>query len=341
MGVTIKDVAKRSGLSLSTVSRVLNNKDEHFAEETRQLVLRTVKELGYRINSGARAIRKGCFGCVALVLDNTVLGRSNLPQEMLHGLSEGLEQRGLHLTVACLPDQELTHEGFVPKILREWMADGMIINYNKLVPEQMVHLVESYNVPSVWLNLKRDDNCVYPDDFAAGAELTRRLLDMGHRRIAYVHYGYSHEEYHYSELDRRDGYVKAMRDAGASPMVIDRYNEAMGLADRLEGWTRLLKSPQRPTAVVAYGMEGLYSPVRAADRAGLRVPLDLSVATFSGRPIDIGIAVAHMRTPEWDVGRQAVSMLCEIIDSPAKRLPALALPFSFDAGESVAPPPKK
>ena len=167
MKVTIRQIAARTGLSPITVSRVLGDKSDKHRPETRERVLRAAEELGYRINTAARAISTGRFGSVALLM-STEGSFSYLPGPLMDGIQEVLEEQDLHLTVARLSDEKLTDAEYVPQILREWTADGVLINYHFHIPGRLIELVRRYNVPSIWINSKQECNSVHPDDFGAG-----------------------------------------------------------------------------------------------------------------------------------------------------------------------------
>ncbi|HYG75210.1 MAG TPA: LacI family DNA-binding transcriptional regulator [Planctomycetota bacterium] len=126
MPVTIREIAERSGLSVPTVSQILNNKGHRYRSETCKRVMKAVRELGYRPNSFARAIRMGRFNCVALLL-STEKSKSFLPNELLRGVHDGVAERDYHMSLTALPDEKLTSQGFVPKILTQWSADGLLI----------------------------------------------------------------------------------------------------------------------------------------------------------------------------------------------------------------------
>jgi DNA-binding LacI/PurR family transcriptional regulator len=194
MAVTIYQIAERVGLSPKTVSRILSGKAALHKPETRERVLQVATELGYRANSSARAMRRQRFGCVTLLLSN-VRQRSVLPSAREDGIQAALGEHDLHLMVAPLPDAKLTDQGFVPRILREYGSDGLLVNYNTRIPPRMETLLDAHNLPSVWINVRRDSDCVYPDDLQAGRQAAERLLALGHRRIAFVDYT---EQNHYS-----------------------------------------------------------------------------------------------------------------------------------------------
>lgn len=341
MKATISDIAKEAGVSDMTVSNVLGNRGR-FAEGTRRRVLDIASQLGYRPNASARAVRHGRFGCAALVLSTAEQGRSVLPDGMLLGITETLEAHEMHLSVACLPDVQLTDERFLPKLLREWLSDGLLINYNRRVPGRMLELMQRYRIPAVWLNRKGERNCAYPDDFGAGRRAAEMLLELGHRRLAYV--GFTSvredEEPHYSVVDRPAGFVEAMREAGLpEPRVIDapqlRREKAGQRTDLLAD---LFRKADRPTGIVAYSTTDAFNIVRAAERLGLSIPRDLSLVLFGGPAPYTGQQTDALNVPTKQVGAAAVEMLLYRIEHPTETIASQAIAFDYRPGTTTAPP---
>jgi LacI family transcriptional regulator len=338
---TLEEVAAAAGVSRNTVSRVLNGKTKAVwpsIAERAERIRRAAAKLGYRPHGAARAMSRGRFGCAALLL-STEPGRSTLPKALLDGVHDALVRHDMHLTVARLPDEKLTSEGFVPKVLREWTADGLLINYNRDIPQKMVGLIERHSLPAIWLNCKRKSDCVHPDDLGAGRMATEHLIALGHRMIAYVHYSPADEEpRHYSEVDRQAGYEKAMRSAGLAPRVL-RPAPREGELDLL-GFTRpWLSGRDRPTAVVAYGHPSLVQ--YAAATMGLRVPDDLSVVCFAERrPDALGSRVTTAIVPAFEMGSEGVEMLIQKLKRPKKALAPRVVPARIGEGATTAPPPK-
>src|SRR5215470_8292138 len=153
MTITIKEIARRTGLSIPTVGNVLGRSAYRYSADTRNRVMQACQELGYKPNASARAMRQGRFGCAALVLSRSKQQtHSHIPPGLLDGLDDALAQHDMHLTVSRLTDEELTSDGFVPKVLRESMADGMIVNYTHDIPQAMLDLIHAHHAPAVWLN---------------------------------------------------------------------------------------------------------------------------------------------------------------------------------------------
>ena len=334
---TLTDVAKAAGVSYVTVSRVLNSNTNYrrptFAKRAER-IRKLAKDMGYRPNAAARATVRGRFDTVGLML-STHHSRSILPEPMLNAIADALAARGLRLSIDKLPDDKLVQEGVVPDLLRAWSVDGLLINYNAIIPDKLIELVDAYGLPAVWLNSKQTHDCVYPDDEQAGRVATEHLLELGHTRIAFVHYGgWSH----YSTPARRAGYEQAMRAAGREPQTVTEPD--MNAADKRRAAADWLRGPDRPTAAVVYGVATLW-PLNLAAQVdvGLRVPEDLSLVCFDNASLwhgDIHVSVA--RLPSASMADRAVELLLERIADPAVTHDPLCLPCRMEPGNTTAPP---
>jgi DNA-binding LacI/PurR family transcriptional regulator len=317
----------------------LNNNAHLFKNETRKKVLDAARELGYRPNSAARTMRSGRFGSVA-ILQSVDFVRSNLPAGLLDGIHDALLQTGQVLILGRLPDEKLTSEGHVPKILQEWTVDGLIIDYNINAPPAMADLIREHDIPSVWINAKFEADAVRPDDFGAGKRAVDELVKRGHRRIAYVDRYFDPPQVHYSRRDRREGYLAAMKSAGLQPQSVTSSDRVSGVA-AIELLKKLLAAKDRPTAIIAYSDEnGACAAVVAGRDLGMDVPRDLSVITFSDKVVVLPVMpVATMLVPVYEVGRAAVEMLCDKIVRPAASIQTKVVPFEFDPAETIAKAP--
>jgi LacI family transcriptional regulator len=349
MSVTIKQIAERTGLSIPTVGNVLGRASSRYSEVTRRKVFAAVEEMGYRPNSSARAIRQGRIGCAALVLSRSHLQvLSHLPAGLLDGVDEELALHNMHLSVSRLSDEELSSEDFVPKVLREYLADGMIVNYTHEIPARMLELIHAHHTPAVWVNAKLPSDCVFPDDLAGAQMATRELVARGHRRIAMVHlvspaiyaeltFAQAMPRLHYSVVDRIEGYSRVMREAGLQPRVAyhDRF-----VADSqvVQACTSILSGRDRPTAVLAYSANEVPAVLFAAAQLKLSVPGDLAVLQFSpGDQWMAGMHIPAIRIPTEQIGRQAVRMLLRKIASPNDLCESEAVPYQPMAGDAIAP----
>ncbi len=334
MAATIRQIAEHTRLSLQTVSQILNDKGAAYRPETRERVLQSAQELGYRPNSSARAMRNGQFSCVALLL-STIQVNSLLPPSLLDGIQDGCAEANVTLSIARLPDEKLVSPDVLPKILREWGSDGLLINYNSEIPSAMIELIERYRLPVVWLNSKQAHDCVFPDDFEGAYRGTESLIALGHRRIAYgdwIPVG------HYSSLDRLAGYTQAMQKAGLIPV---RLSEPLDLSSpqTIRETGHWLLEDNRPTAVICYN-NGVALPLFcAASTLGLVVPNDLSLLTINDELYNsLRYGLDTLLLPGREMGKTAVELLMQKITAPNVTLPPCAMPLSLHRFGSCAPP---
>ena len=257
---TITTIAKALNLSPMTVSRALNGSFENARASTRakaEKIREAATKMGYRTNVAARIMRSGRVDDIALIL-STQTSLSILPESLLEGIFKALYQSGHHLIMAPVKDKDLTNPGYVPNILAEWRAGGVLINYNAKIPPRMIELMKRFDPPHIWLNSKHAANCVHIDDHAAAEQLTSHLLAAGLKKIAYADYYATKGEppWHYSGVDRYNGYAAQMAAAGLVPCRVDSEigpaNTPVSPADAAAFTVSWLLSKQRPDAVVCY-----------------------------------------------------------------------------------------
>lgn len=345
MAITLKDIAKRARVTEMTVSNILNgryNPTRDKAIQRAHRIRQIADELGYRPNAAAKAMAQGRFGCAALVMSNE-FARSILPVSLSSAISQKLFEHDMHLVMAHLPDAKLTSTGFVPKVLRELMADGLLINYNAAIPQRMIDLIRDWEIPSIWLNSKQPTDAVHPDDEVSAHWATRHLIELGHRRIAYLDFTHKRglETTHYSGVDRQAGYQAAMRQAALAPVVYGDQQWMWG-GQSVSRMKELLAGPDAPTACLAYAGREARAAVCAAQILGMQLPRDLSVICFDDTNIhDVGPMISMMHLPETQVGEAAVEMLLTKIDDPHDALPTRAIAATLVQGETLAPAPRR
>lgn len=333
---TLKQIAEAAGVSVSTVSHIMGTRGALYAPQTREKVMRLADELGYRPNAFARAVRSGRFGSVSLLLSNNPAHSSLIPS-LMAGIHDALEQHELHMSLAMLSDHKLTDPEFVPRILRQWMADGLLIAYFHEIPEPFRDLLAGHRIPSVWINSNVETNGVDTDNFDGGKRATEHLLHLGHERIAFVDYtvpvakgSLMHERY--------KGYAAAMRAAGLSVRRIGG-KSSTPRGERLDKSREWLARDDRPTALVCFSESTALPVLQAALMQGLAVPSDLSLVTFGNEPLDSsGIHVTSMVVPFYDMGCRAVAMLTRKMAQPDDEQPREVLPFVLDSGDTCCPP---
>ncbi|HAU37934.1 MAG TPA: hypothetical protein DCX07_09495, partial [Phycisphaerales bacterium] len=248
--VTLREVAKATQLSVAAVSQILGKRTHLFSPATQKKVIRAAAKLGYRRNISAWATRTRKFGCVGL-LSSAGGEHGRIFVEMIEGIQTELSSRDMHLTLTWLPEGSATSREYMPKTLREYMVDGLLVNYFVQIPQAMIDIIREYGIPAVWINSNWPDDCVYPDDEEATAHATRYLIGLGHRKIVYASYswGTTQPSGHYSQEARLGGYCSVMEDAGLTSRRIE-HPEYLPRCEREAFSLDWLRAPDRPTAVV-------------------------------------------------------------------------------------------
>ncbi|BAM03130.1 LacI family DNA-binding transcriptional regulator [Phycisphaera mikurensis] len=348
---TLHDVARLAGVNEATVSRAFSRRAP-VAAKTRERIFEAARRVGYRPSMAARMTRTGRSGLIGVVR-SPVGGHSVDHPSFLLGLGGELHRRGLCpvgdvLSVPGDPDMDPAAPApAVPRIIREHLADGFLINYAFGMPEAAERLLSGSGVPAIWINQLREQNCVRPDDRGAAAEATAYLLGRGCRDIAYVaapasssSAGASRAE-HFSRAARERGYRDAMSAAGVPARVealpplppAGAYERRLGHV--LRSHVALLSRRDRPEAVLCEA-DGRVM-LAAASEAGLRVPGELAVFGIDNDPGgDVRIAMDRLVVPFWAMGRSAVEEVCGLIEEPDRPRPPVVLPFEFHRAGTVA-----
>lgn len=318
MPATIKDIAKDTGLSVNTVSHILAGKRSHlFRESTQKKVREAAERLEYSPNYLAQAMRSGRFNAIGLIL--SAHGSSSmLTEKRLNPILSKCHDYKQHVVICQLGDLKLTDSQSLPLAARQLMVDGFINNFNTALPDQLLDVLQRRNQPIVSINLKMEQDCIYPDDHFGAYEGTLELIKQGHRKIAYVdmiHHRKTKTK-HYSAIDRRNGYAAAMASAGLEPLWLT--DDFVGLdEERLTYTIEKLRNPQkRPSAFFCYN-ELLIGPIMLAlvhhgvSLEGKKSPL----MTFAaGNATHLGCAVSIVDIPERKMGELAVEFLAKKIE---------------------------
>jgi LacI family transcriptional regulator len=331
--ITINDVAARAGVSIKTVSRVLN-REAHVQEHTRDKVLRAVQELGYKPNLAARALASSRAYVIGLTYDNPA---ASYVSNLQFGAMEACRENGYHILVEDLSDgkagpQDL--DGLVTTVA----MDGVILTPPVCDRLDVLDHLDAKHLPYVRiapaLHLERGSR-VYMDDRRAAHDMTAYLLSLGHRRIGFIK---GHQDHSAAPL-RHQGYLDAMAEAGVevNPSWVQpgafSFRSGFGAAERL------LALPERPTAIFASNDDMALAVMAVANRMGLTVPRDLSVAGFDDSPIAqvIWPQLTTVRQPVSEMGAAAATILIE--KSSAQRTRDVLLEFELIIRGSTGPAP--
>ena len=340
---TMREIAELAGVARTTVSNVLNGRfraERSDAARRAARIRRIADELNFRPSAAARATRTGRTGLIGL-LTSPVFAHSVHVPDFEMGLLQAAHERGLCVVKDQLDQYESGSLVSVPRILREKLVDGILINYAYGTPRKVREVLDRCKIPSIWINRKRKLNCVHPNDEGAAFEATRHLIAHGHRDIGLViDITPDSVEPHYCIGDRISGYRRAMEQAGLRPRVIEvasyQVTDEQWYSFGLKQYIEVLRRKDRPTGVVCLDGRAM---LLAAERLGIRVPDDLSVVTFDNQAsLDVSVAVDRVLIPNFAMGMYAVRSLCALIDGEAEAVPPVVLPVEFHITGTVAAP---
>lgn len=277
MRVTIKDIAREMKVNVATVSRALNEKPG-VSPDLRRQIQKKAAELHYFPHGHARGLVTQRMETVGLLFDAETSHFLANPfyGEVLAGVEEELRQHNYAMMFASTSSVEPEEASRIPKFVMERRVDGIVVVGS--VDREVLRNLDRMGVPFVLVDYHLPDmelDVVIMDNRKGGRRVTEYLIELGHRRIAFVG-GCPLDEGNYAE--RLGGYCDALRAAG---MAVDEGLIQEGTV--VGGYDSLLKVLDRcsdVTAVVACNDANAFGAMRAAQARGLQVPEQLSIAGF-------------------------------------------------------------
>lgn len=312
MAVTIKDIAKKTGKSITTVSRALHGYND-VSPETREMVERVAKEMGYTPNLLAQRLQKQRTDTIGFILP-TFGPRFSDPffSEFLAGIGSSATKYGYDILVSTQPPGEKELEVYRKKVTGR-QVDGFVLVRTRCQDPRINFLRES-GVPFVAFG-RTEGELDYPfvdEDGADGMfQLTKHLLERGHRRIAYI----TPPMALMFACDRWQGVKRALDEAGVS--LPDAYLVTGELTQRSgrEAARRLLSLPTPPTAIIAGNDLMALGAMSAIQERGLVVGEDIAVAGFDDIPMSEAShpPLTTVHQPIYEIGQMLTEMLIKII----------------------------
>jgi LacI family transcriptional regulator len=304
---TIREVSSLAGVSISTVSRVLNG-TVPVADETKQRVLEAVERLEYRPNAFARSLvtnRSECLGVVVGEINSPFFG------ELLRGIEDKAESLGMHLMVSSGHAQE-ANEAMALQFLQRRRPDALIVYVEALHDEALQRLTYK-NVPLVVLGRYiKNTPCVCLDNEQGGFMATEYLIRQGHRHIAHLS-GPMHLP---DSVARLKGYKKALETEtlpyNPSLVVEGNFSEGSGYEKTKE----LLFRSKDFTALFVANDQMAAGVLRALREASLRVPEEVSVIGYDDIPLAKFLypLLTTIRQPLTDMGQAAADIALALIN---------------------------
>jgi len=307
-GITIKDVAREAKVSVATVSRALNG-HENVAEPVRQAVLEVAARLRYTPHAAARSLSSRRTNTVGVVLPDLY---GEFFSELMRGIDQVARQRRQHLLVSSYHGDQV-QQGAALRAMRG-RVDGLLV----LSPyaESPGFLTDNLpqSLPTVLINTylpEQDHPVLSIDDHAGAVAMTRHLLDVGHRRIAFI----SGPDSNYDARERLRGFRDALVAFGADAQGVELpgdFDEASGHRAGQE----MLAAGSLPDAVFAANDMMALGCLYAFAQAGIRVPDDVGLAGFDDIPLArfVHPSLTTMQVSIADLGDRAMTRLMQLMD---------------------------
>lgn len=316
--ITIFDVAQASGVSYSTVSRVLNG-FQHVKADTRKRVLEAAQDLGYSANLQARSLAGGkskIVGVLVPSLDNSYISA------VCHGIDQELASLGYDLMLFTTHRKEGKEAQYVNTIANG-LSDGLLL---------MVPLISSSNLETSYLKVLREKKFPYvlidqtdsedkssvvdSNNWQGAYEAIQHLIDLGHKRIGFTTGVMAIN----AAKERLDAYKAALK---AHDIEVDErliIEAGFDLGDGFKSAQQLLSLDKRPTAIFASNDLSAFGVMDAIRDKGLSIPEDISIIGFDDIP-QASVTYPKLTTvkqPLAQMGREAVKLLLEQIEQPEK-----------------------
>ena len=312
--ITIRDVAKRLNLSITTVSRALDGYDD-VAKATRQRVIRTAREMGYAPSHTARQLRRSRADAIGYILP-TSDPRFTDPffSEFIAGLGDETTLHNLDLMISTAPPDKPAERQMYERWVHSRRVDGIVLSRMRTRDWRVRHLIKN-KFPVVALGhtlLSIDLPYVEVDARAGFVLMVKHLVERGHKRIAYI----GAPENLTLQVDRLAGFRDGVEATG---LTFDESLIVRGNLTRAGGYQaaqRLLSLREPPTAIMGANDLTAIGAMRAAHERGLVVGRDVAIAGYDG--IEDGEhthpPLTTLKRSVYDLARRLVNMLLTIIE---------------------------
>ncbi|NSW52259.1 MAG: LacI family DNA-binding transcriptional regulator [Anaerolineae bacterium] len=312
MAVTIKDIAKRAGVSHTTVSRALNG-NPVIPESTAAHIRTIAHEMGYLPSAAARGLKTNhshALGLIVSSIDNPYFG------EIIQGIEDAIQDSGYSIFVASSRLDEEREKNII-RALGEHRVDGILIG-SVTFNREHTSLLKQYGIPIVVINNQTPRNYRYSiahDDYHGARMVTSHLLSLGHQRIAYLGDRHSPRVNH----NRKQGFlaqIKKVDEGMTTSLVIDMPGSE--IENGAEGARLLLRHALPPTAIFCFNDLMAIGALKALKQEGVQVPEDISVAGFDNIAYAAytSPALTTFDQPKYEIGMAAARMLLQLIEQP-------------------------
>jgi len=330
---TMQDVAQRAGVSVATVSRVLNGSDK-VIEETRERVLQACQELDYSLHLAAQRLRLGKTNTICVILPFLTLPSI---VERLRGVQEALLDSGYDLIPFSVGSPEMRDSRLFDLANRS-RTDGLLI-ISMPINEKQAERIVNNDMPVVLIDSNKPEfSRVNVDDQEGGRMAAEHLINLGHRKIGFISSHLENPLQFSSTLNRYHGYCKALDEAGIPINPSYQKEGEHGREEAEEMAISLLQQPDPPTAIFASSDTKAVGVLDAAKKMKINIPEQLSVIGYDNIRDAEYVNLTTIQQPLFQAGLVGGETLLRLIDQPQTGPEEIILPVELVIRETTAPP---
>lgn len=330
---TMQDVAEKAGVSIATVSRVLNG-SEKVIKETRQRVLQACQELDYNLHPAAQRLRLGKTNTIGVVLPFLTLPSI---VERLRGVQEALLDSQYDLIPFSVGSPEM-RDFRLHDLSNRSRADGLLIISMPINDQQAERLLDN-RMPVVLIDSNHPEiNRVNVNDQKGGRMATEHLIGLGHTRIAFISSYIENPLQFSSTKSRYAGYREALERAGIEINPFYQVEGRHGRKEAEEMAINLLQSATPPSSIFASSDTKAIGVLDAAKKLGMKVPEDLSVIGYDNIRDAEYLNLTTIQQPLYQAGFVGGKKLLELIENPVEKTEEIILPVDLIIRGTTGPP---
>ena len=329
--VTIVDVAEKAGVSLGTVSRVINN-DAHVAPDTRERVAVVMREMGYVANRQARSLKGSKTNVIGVLVPDLGTGYIG---EIMRGIDSELALSQLDLMLFTTHRAAIKEANYVANMV-QGMVDGLLVVLPRN-PTDYTGSLTRRNFPFVLIDHQgtgEDCPAVGATNWQGAYNATEYLIKLGHRRIGFITGSMDLG----CAIDRLDGYRSALRTHHIPEALELIYEGDFNQPDGYAGASVLLDLANPPTAIFVSNDVMAMGVMDAVRNRKMYIPEDISVLGFDNIPQSAMVfpPLTTVQQPLEQMGRVATQMLLDILKNPDKNVGRIELPTELIVRDSTS-----
>ena len=318
MSLTIKDVAKKAGVSIATVSLVLHN-NKRISNLTRNKVLRAIKELNYHPSRSAKGLVTKTSGNIGFILTDDHFLKTEPFYTMIFLGTEFVSRGNDYYVLLATINKDFKEGDELPRFILERSVDGVIIAGK--VSTIFIQKLTKYDIPLVFVDYfpPAGDHCIVMiDNVRGGFIATKHLIDLGHKEIAFIGADITHP----SIMDRLAGYKQALENNGIEikhdNIIIDEDYPA-----RQNGYNaakRLFALNKNISAVFACNDAMAIGIMQYCSDNRISIPGDISLIGFDDVEADLLLnpPLTTVRVPKVELGVEAMNMMVNLLANKSK-----------------------